>query len=177
MEFCLDSANVALKSISSDRPQNTWNVPSVYPIFLVIFAEVFVVGAFAAVISVVNQRKKNTAQPEISPTKTGILTVPVEQSIESVAYEGPVTDVDGVEMGAQESLGGFLKSNASSFGDHLEKEEIRADEKVGGFLEKPREDMMVNDGPVSDDDTEAHFPEVQAPQPDMWSYDGPDTDV
>ena len=167
-----------MKSISSDRPQNTWNVPSVYPIFLVIFAEVFVVGAFAAVIMVVNQRKKNTAQPEVAPTKTGSTTVPVEQSIEPVPYEGPVTDVDGAEMGAQERLGGFSESNASSFGDDLENEEIDADEKVGGFSEKPREDMMVNDGPFSgDDDTEAHLPEVQAPQPDMWSYDGPDTDV
>ena len=54
-------------------------------------------------------------------------------------------------------MGGFSESNASSFGDDLENEEIGADEKVGGFLEEPREDMMVNVGPVScDDDTEAH---------------------
>ena len=105
---------MALKSISSKKPKSTWNVPSIVPIFLVILAEVFVVGAFVALISVVDKRNRKAEQPEVAAPKTGEVRVAATPA-PKLSGGGPVSNVDDGEMVADGNVNDVLDN--SGLGD------------------------------------------------------------
>ena len=110
---------MALKSISSKKPKSTWNVPSIIPIFLVILAEVFLVGAFVVLISVVNKRNKKAEQPEVAVPKTGEVRAAFTP-VSKMSGGGPVSNVDDGEMVADGNVNDVLDNSGIGYENTVE---------------------------------------------------------